>query len=200
MSATASPTTKERLLESGAKLFAEKGFAGVSVRKICADADTSTNMVHHYFGSKTGLLSAIAEQLNVKIFAIPIRLFQTMPASTEEFTSRMQLLFETTLEAYIEHRALLMVVVREETDIQGVLDYSKAFAEFLERAKREGFVREQLDSEMTTGAILDRILNQVSFAPQVKRVYDADIISDGDYRRRWCKSNIDLFLNGIATR
>lgn len=200
MSATASPTTKERLLESGAKLFAEKGFAGVSVRKICADADTSTNMVHHYFGSKRGLLSAIAEQLNVKIFAIPIRLFQTMPASTEEFTSRMQLLFETTLEAYIEHRALFMVVVREETDTQGVLDYAKAFAEFLERAKREGFVREQLDSEMTTGAIIDRILNQVSFAPWVKRVYDVDIISDGDYRQRWCKSNIDLFLNGIATR
>lgn len=200
MSATAPPTTKERLLESGAKLFAEKGFAGVSVRKICADANTSTNMIHHFFGSKRGLLSAIAEQLNVKIFAIPIRLFQTMPASTEEFASRMQLLFETTLEAYIEHRALLMVVVREETDTQGVLDYSKAFAEFLERAKREGFVREQLDSEMTTGAIIDRILNQVSFAPWVKRVYDVDIISDGDYRQRWCKSNIDLFLNGIATR
>ena len=105
-----------------------------------------------------------------------------MPASTEKFASRMQLLFETTLEAYIEHRALLMVVVREETDTQGVLDYSKAFAEFLERAKGEGFVREQLDSVMTTGAIIDRILNQVSFAPQVKRVYGADIISDSDYK------------------
>ena len=200
VSATASPTTRERLLESGAKLFAEKGFAGVSVRRICADANTSTNMVHHFFGSKQGLLSAIAEQLSVTIFAIPIRLFQTMPASTEEFASRMQLLFETTLEAYIEHRALLMVVVREETDTQGVLAFSKAFAEFLERAKREGFVREQLDSEMTTGAIIDRILNQVSFAPQVKRVHGLDIISDGDYRQRWCNLNLDMFLNGIATR
>lgn len=198
MSATASPTTKERLLESGAKLFAEKGFAGASVRKICADADTSANMVHHYFGSKRGLLSAIAEQLKAKIFAIPIRLFQTMPASTEEFTSRMQLLFETTLEAYIEHRALLMVVVREKTDTQGVLDYSKAFAEFLERAKREGFVRQELDSEMTTGAILDRILNQVSFAPWVKRVHGVDILTDDEYQKRWCKANLDLFLNGIA--
>ena len=198
MLATTSLTTRERLLEAGAKLFAEKGFAGVSVRQICTDADTSINMVHHFFGSKKGLLSAIAEQLSVKIFAIPIRLFQTMPESKEEFASRMQLLFETTLEAYIEHRTLLMVVVREETDTQGVLEYSKAFSEFLERAKRKGFVREQLDAEVTTGAIIDRILNQVSFAPRVKRVHNLDIISDSDYRQRWCKSNLDLFLNGIA--
>ncbi len=187
-------------MESGARLFAEMGFAGVSARKICADAGTSSNMVHHFFGSKQGLLSAIVEQLSVTIFAIPIRLFQTMPASAEEFASRMLLLLETTLEAFIEHRALVMVAAREQTDTQGVLAFSKAFAEFLERAKSAGFVREQLDSEMTTGAIMDRILNQVSFAPQVKRVYDVDIISDGDYRQRWCKLNMDLFLNGMATR
>jgi AcrR family transcriptional regulator len=200
MSTTASLTTKERLLESGAKLFAEKGFAGVSIRRICADAGTSPNMVHHFFGSKQGLLDAIAEQLSVSIFAIPIRLFQTMPASKADFASRMQMLLETTLEAYIENRALLLVVVREEVDTQGVLDYSKAFTEFLERAKRDGFVREQLDSEMATGAIIDRILNQVSFAPQVRRVYGVDIISDADYRQRWCELNLDLFLNGMAAQ
>jgi AcrR family transcriptional regulator len=198
VSVTTTPTTKERLLESGAKLFAEKGFAGVSARSICADADTSVNMVHYYFGSKKGLLSAIAEQLSAKIFAIPIRLFQEMPASRKGFASRMQLLFETTLEAHIEHRTLLMVVVREEVETQGMQDYSQGFAEFLERAKREGFVRQELDSETTTGAILDRILNQVAFAPWVKRVHGVDILTDDEYQKRWCKANLDLFLNGIA--
>ena len=185
-------------MQSGSKLFAEKGFAGVSARSICADADTSVNMVHHYFGNKEGLLSAIAEQLSAKLFAIPIRMFETMPASRKDFASRMQLLFETTLEAYIEHRTLLVVVVREEVDTQGMQDYSQAFAEFLERAKRKGFVRQELDSEMITGAILDRILNQVSFAPWVKRVHGVDILTDDEYQKRWCKANLDLFLNGIA--
>ena len=155
-------------------------------------------MVHHYFGSKRGLLGAIAEQLNAKIFAIPMRLFQTMPASRKDFASRMQLLFETTLEAYIEHRTLLVVVVREEVDTQGMQDYSQAFAEFLERAKHKGFVRQELDSEMTTGAMLDRILNQVTFAPWVKRIHGVDILTDDGYQKRWCKANLDLFLNGIA--
>lgn len=193
-------TTKERLLESGAKLFAKEGFAGVSVRKICSDADTSPNMVHHYFESKKGLLNAIGEQLSFSIFAIPIRLLQTIPASAEEFESRMQLLFETTLESFIEYRDLLLVVVREEIDTQGVVEYHKTFANFLERAKREGFVREQLDSDMTTGAILDRILNLVTYAPWVKRVHNLDLISDGDYKQKWCKANLDLFMNGFATK
>jgi AcrR family transcriptional regulator len=200
MAGTSSPTTKERLLETGATLFAEKGFAGVSARTICAEVGTSSNMVHHFFGSKQGLLSAIAEQLGVTIFAIPLRLFQTTPASAEEFASRMELILETTLEAYIEHRALLMVVVREQTDTQGVLAFAEAFTAFLESAKHKGFIRKQLDTEMTTGAIIDRILNQVSFAPQVKRLHGLDIILDGEYRQRWCKSNLDLFLNGMATR
>ena len=198
VSVTTTPTTKERLLESGAKLFAKKGFAGVSARSICADANTSVNMVHHYFGDKRGLLSAIADQLSAKIFAVPMRLFQTMPATREGFASQMQLLFETTLETYIEHRSLLVVVVREEVDTSGIQNYSQAFAEFIERAKREGFVRQELDSEMTTGVILDRILNQVTFAPWVKRVHGVDILTDDEYQKRWCKANLDLFLNGIA--
>ena len=185
-------------MESGAKLFAEKGFAGVSARSICADADTSVNMVHHYFGNKRGLLSAIAEQLSAKIFSIPIRLFKTMPTSRRDFALQMQLLFETTLEACIEHRNLLVVVVREEVDTHGMQDFTQAFTEFIERAKRKGLVREGIDSEMATGAILDRILNQVSFAPWVKRVHGVDILTDGEYQKRWCKANLDLFLNGIA--
>jgi len=187
------------LLRCGAELFAEKGFGGVSVRQICAHAGTSMNMIHHYFGSKEGLLNAIMEQFSTRIFAIPMRLFEKTPRSKEDFVSRLELLVETTLEAYIEQRALLMVVIREQPDAEGIIEYSQAFVDFLERCKRKGFVREELDSEMITGAILDRILNQVQFAPWLKRVHGVDVLNDVEYRQRWCKSNLDLFLYGLAT-
>ena len=44
--------SKERLMSSGAALFSEKGYAGVSVREICKHAKTSMNMIHHYFKNK----------------------------------------------------------------------------------------------------------------------------------------------------
>ncbi|MFT7624422.1 MAG: AcrR family transcriptional regulator, partial [Myxococcota bacterium] len=109
--------TRERLLTSGALLFAEKGFDGVSVRAICKHAQTSNNMVHHYFKSKAGLREAIIEQFSLAVFAVPMRLLATPARSADDFAARMEMLFATIVEAYMEHRTILMVVTREQADL-----------------------------------------------------------------------------------
>jgi TetR/AcrR family transcriptional regulator, regulator of cefoperazone and chloramphenicol sensitivity len=48
-------TTKERLLAVAEKLFAEKGFNGVSVREITQCADCNLASVNYYFGNKQNL-------------------------------------------------------------------------------------------------------------------------------------------------
>lgn len=191
-------STKDRLLQTGAELFAEKGFAGVSVRQICAAAGTSMNMIHHYFGNKEGLLTAIADRFSARIFVVPMRLLENVPPSQEKFLSLMELLFETTLEAYVEEEALVRVAIREQLDAKGITEFSQKFVAFLDQAKKQGFVRQELDSEMITGAMLDRILNQVQFAPWLARVHGVDVLTDIEYRQRWCKSNLDLYLYGLV--
>jgi hypothetical protein len=42
------------------------------------------------------------------------------------------MLFEATLDAFIEHRALTTVVLREEPDLAGWRELMKRFVEFLE--------------------------------------------------------------------
>ena len=190
--------TRDRLLTSGAVLFAERGFGGVSVREICDHARTSLNMIHHYFGSKKGLLDAIVEQFSSEVFAIPMRLLDTPARSKDDFGSRIEMLFGATLDAYIEQREVMMVVVREQADPGALPEYMSRFAAFLEEAKKTGFVRNELDSDMITGFMLDRILNQVQFAPWIKRNYGIDLLTDADYKKRWCKSNLDVFMNGIV--
>ena len=192
-------TTRDRLLISGADLIAAKGFDGASVREICARAGTSSNMVHHYFGSKQGLFDAIVEQFSSGVFAVPMRLLEKEPRSRDDFLSRIELLFESTLDAYIENRSVFLAVIREQADPQALPEYMARLAGFLEQAKDKGFVRNDLDSDMITGFILDRILNQVQFAPWIKRNYGMDLVGDAEYRRRWCRSNLDVFVNGIVT-
>jgi AcrR family transcriptional regulator len=192
--------TRERLLASGTALFAEKGFDGVTVREICKHADTSMNMIHHYFDSKEGLLNAIVEQFSSRVFLVPRRLLEKVPDTREAFLARLELLFETTLEAYIEQRDVLRVVVREQSDLKALQEFMEDLASFMEKAKTKGFVRKELDSAMITGAMLDRVLNQVQFAPWIKRLTGADVLSDASYKERWCKSNLDLFLYGFMTR
>lgn len=55
------PNARERLLETAANLFAEKGYAGTYVREIVEKAGVSKPVLYYYFQSKEGLFYAILE-------------------------------------------------------------------------------------------------------------------------------------------
>lgn len=193
-----SNSTKQRLLSSGALLICEKGYSGVSVREICSHANTSINMIHHYFGNKAGLLNAIMESYGENVFAFPLKLLSKEPKSREDFICRIELVFETTLEACIENRLVLMISIREQQSPNALLKYMAEFTAFIDIGIDKGFARKELDSAMITGFILDRIVNQVQFSPWIYNKFGTDILNDKSYLKRWSQSNIDIFINGIA--
>jgi AcrR family transcriptional regulator len=51
--------TKDRILDSAEKLFADGGFDGTSLRSITSEAGVNQAAVHYYFGSKEALLQAV---------------------------------------------------------------------------------------------------------------------------------------------
>jgi AcrR family transcriptional regulator len=53
--------TREAILASARRLFAERGFDGVSMRAIAADAEVDPALVHHYFAGKERLFVAALE-------------------------------------------------------------------------------------------------------------------------------------------
>jgi AcrR family transcriptional regulator len=48
--------TKQRLLSSTERLFASRGFAGVTMRKVAERAQTNIASAHYHFGSKEGMV------------------------------------------------------------------------------------------------------------------------------------------------
>ena len=54
-------TARQRLLDTATELFAEKGYAGTSVREIVDRAGVSKPVLYYYFKSKEGLFYAILE-------------------------------------------------------------------------------------------------------------------------------------------
>ncbi len=60
--------TRQRLLDAAERLFAEKGFYGVTVRAIAKASDSDPALVAYYFGGKRELFDAVllrrAEKLN----------------------------------------------------------------------------------------------------------------------------------------
>ena len=54
--------TAEKILQVASRMFAEKGFANVSVRDICKETGTTAPVIYYYFGSKQGLFEAVARK------------------------------------------------------------------------------------------------------------------------------------------
>jgi AcrR family transcriptional regulator len=196
----AEPTTKERLLASGALLFAQKGYGSVSIRDICAHADSSVGMVHHCFGNKQGLLDAIVASFTSGVFAVPMVLLNKQASSPTDLASRIEMLFETTLDAFIEHRLVYSVIAREQMPLPGLDDYMERLEQFLDDAKQNGLVRQEADSTMVGGWMFDRISNQIQFAPFIENTTGSTVLNDDAYKAHWCKSNLDLFLHALLPR
>jgi AcrR family transcriptional regulator len=68
--------TKQRILDSASKLYAEAGFEGTSVRQIAAAAGVSLGMIRHYFGSKEGLYRACIDSAYAIYGRLPMQIEQ----------------------------------------------------------------------------------------------------------------------------
>jgi AcrR family transcriptional regulator len=64
----ASADTRQRLIDSAAVLFANRGFQNVTVREICKASNANVAAVNYHFGDKAGLYRAVV------MFAIQVML------------------------------------------------------------------------------------------------------------------------------
>ena len=156
-------------------------------------------MIHHYFGSKKGLYDAIIQKFSQETFEVPLRVIAQAPRSLEEFKFRMDMFIAETLEALIAKAPVFRILSRDQTEFVAFSKYHASFIRFLEQAKAGGYMREEVDIEMISGLILDRLGNQVLFGTSLKDPSYPNVLTDAKYRERWLAANIDIMVNGFST-
>jgi outer membrane protein len=62
MARPSTPDPRQRLLDAGLKLFADRGYAGTSVQDITEEAKVTKPTLYYYFQSKGGLFQALVDQ------------------------------------------------------------------------------------------------------------------------------------------
>ncbi len=61
--------SKQKILEVATRMFAERGYANVSIRDICKEAEVTPPMIYYYFRSKKGLFQAVTRhKISMKEF------------------------------------------------------------------------------------------------------------------------------------
>jgi AcrR family transcriptional regulator len=85
--------TREQLLAAAERLFADRGFAGVSVRTIAAEAGVNWSLVGYYFRGKDGLLAEVYRRHCTTLNAERLRLLSE--------ARRTGLKLESVIEAFV---------------------------------------------------------------------------------------------------
>lgn len=178
------------------------------MRKICTRAGASSNAITYHFGSKEKLYQEILDQF------VALQLEQARMAlvgelrSPEEFKVRLEMFLMQLLGAYLENRESLMIVLREfeqfvpegnDFVIGDPVNINHALSDFIQTAKELGYVREDLDTSIVAGTLLDRLISQARYAHTHKQLFNVTSL-DLEYRTYWVRASLGLILDGMKPR
>ena len=208
MSQSRSISTRQSILDAAVTEFWEHGYRGASVRDICARAGASSNAITYHFGSKEKLYQEILDR-----FAA-LQLEQTHMAlsgelrSQEEFEIRLEMFLTQILVTYLDNRETLLITLREfeqlppQSDASGIrelIEINHSLSNFVQKAKDKGFVREDVDTGIVSGTLLDRLINQARYAHTHEQFFSVTTL-DPEYRAYWVRASLGLVLEGMKPR
>lgn len=188
---------KTRLITAGKSLFADRGFAGASVREICAAANASSTMIHHYFGSKKGLYEAIVDEFKTATFEVPLRLIARPPKTREEFLFRLEMFISETFQALVVQADVFRVIAREQQGYELTAQFHAGLAKYLGEAQSAGLINPDLNVELVTGLVLDRLGGQILYASSIKDKATT-VLNDSAYAEDWLAANSSVLIHGFA--
>lgn len=174
--------TRERLLDHAERLFAEKGFAAVSVREITSAADCNLAAVNYHFGNKQNLYVAVFRER----WAMRARRIRNSftgalegghkPAFGEVISAMAMAFLEGPLTD-AERRIHIQLMQRELSDPGGALSmiveevmepYIKEFADLIRPHLKEGVKESRL--RLTALSIVGVALYFFMARPIVSRI------------------------------
>jgi len=97
---------KERLLDAGIRLFAEKGYASTSVREITARAGVTKPVLYYYYKNKEGLFRAIMDTATEMQQALLKEILET-PGTT---LARLQYFYRRFYEEVLKNRDFFKMI------------------------------------------------------------------------------------------
>ena len=143
---------QQSILDSAEQLFADKGYAAVSVKEIGDSVGVNPAMIHYYFGSKKNLLQHVLERTLEP-------LAQTINEMKSASAAPVSGIIKLLLRAFSQHPNLPILVAREVLLPGGVMQQhflsflaprlGGAVPALLANEQAEGRLREDIDPSIS---------------------------------------------------
>ncbi len=192
------PEGRKKLIETAMRLFAERGFDGVTVRDIASACGVSVGLINHHFGSKEGLREAVdahfMAQFEEVLTASPGEARMTtaqMAVWVDDWIAQHQSDWSVTVGYF--RRALL-----EESDWG-----ARIFARFYEiaqasitRMDARGEIRPDVDRLWLPFLFIYLEIGTTLLDPYIKRILGKSGFDDELWRRRH-RAYMSLIRHGV---
>ncbi|MCZ8520948.1 MULTISPECIES: TetR/AcrR family transcriptional regulator [Paenibacillus] len=100
------PDVKDKIILSAKKLFAEQGYEGTSVRKICDEAGVSLPLVSYHYGGKENVFWAILE---------PLKSVPFLPATDDPKADLLH--FFESMMTFLQQEPEISQILRQELSV-----------------------------------------------------------------------------------
>lgn len=192
--------SRQRILESAAKEFAEKGYGLSSINVICAEGDISKGILYHYFKDKDELYLTCVQAC---FDGLTAALKAALPDSVGDIQTRMDQYFAVRWAYFDQHP-----------------DQLRLFCEALLSASphlRPAIAEARLEFDRYNMEILDTLLGQIQLRPDFTREEVIDLFrqaqdfinaqyagkgqadpADGKEREQLCQRALAILLYGVV--
>ena len=196
------PTVRAQLIDSAARLFAERGYGEASMRQIAENAGVTPAMVSYYFKDKLGLLEAVLDSVFDRLLSRTVELFedpQQRGSAIERFIEIY--LAALTAEPWIP-RLLVREVLSENTPVRQrfVERFASKAAAIVPALLGEqiggGRLRGDLDPRLAVLSLVGMCVFPLIAQPVIGPLLGYEL--DADFIHRLSRHTQRLFLHGTA--
>jgi AcrR family transcriptional regulator len=149
-------STRERVLQSAARVLSERGYAAATLNEIARGADTKAGSLYYYFDSRESLIREVMTRgINETLAHVQAALDGLPPgASSKERLSAV-------IKAHVEHvlsgsdiaRASIRILGQAPDDVQGPAialhrSYGRTLASLISAAAHDGYLSSDIDERL----------------------------------------------------
>ncbi len=193
--------TDLKLIAAAEKLFAERGFDGVSVRDITGAAGVNLGSLTYHFGTKEKLFAAIISKKSEPLVQMGRRIVNSRKTPPEKLSEMME-----AYAMYILHDEPILKALFAEMLLGGtrlpkstnemVMLRNRMFIEIVKQGIKQGYFR-KIDLESAAWNFFGMMAAYILYEPLAGKA-GRKAPYPKPYVKRVVRAALDVFLTGIA--
>lgn len=192
---------RSQILTEAIQVFGDKGYHAANIADIAKRLGLGHGTFYRYFKSKLDIFDAVVDGIIAAITELVLAESATASGSLEDYRAQLGRIGARFLAIFEQHQRLSRLIFYEGlvvdpvigAKIRQVMELFARYTEaYLENGKAKGYLRADLDSEITARAINAMIFESINHIAK-----DADGRAAG---RRWQEAIVRLMLDGMRVR